>query len=393
MKKKKVLIITVQKAPNIGACLQAYALWKYINDQGCDCKVIDLLRPYHKDFIYTNGFEPLIKYERSLILNIKIKYIRPFKKNIKKLLHIIDTENSNSLNRRVLSEKQIQLFENFNNKISYTETYRSIKDLYDNPPQADVYITGSDQLWNPTQPYSLEPFFLTFVNNDGNKYSYATSIGVSKLSKHTQKLFYKWLRDYKEISVREFQAVDIIQSITNKKVVRCCDPTFLLSGNYWENMATHNRLINEKYIFVFSLDYDQRLLEYAKVIQKRIKCKIITYQSFFKKNDIEKYNLDMIEDIGPIEWLSLINHAELVLTNSFHGSVFSLLLHTPFRVAISNNRGSRIVSLLKDVDLECLLLTEKTDNQCIPEIDFDKSDLRIKNMSDFGKNYLNKILS
>ena len=101
----------------------------------------------------------------------------------------------------------------------------------------------------------------------------------------------------------------------------------------------------------------------------------------------------MIEDIGPVEWLSLINHAELVLTNSFHGSVFSLLLHTPFRVAISNNRGSRIVSLLKDVDLECLLLTEKTDNLCIPEIDFDKSDLRINYMSDFGKKYLNKILS
>lgn len=389
---KKVLIITVQKAPNFGACLQNYALWKYIEQQGFDCKVIDLLRPYHKDFIYTKGFDSLNKYERTWFQNIKIEYIRPFKRYLKKLLSTRASKGNDSLNKRVLSESEILLFEKFNNNISYTKTYKSIGELYKNPPQADIYITGSDQLWNPTQPYSLEPYFLTFVNNGGKRYSYATSIGLSVLSEHTKRLFSKWLIGYDMISVREAEAVHIMKSLTNNNIVRCCDPTFLFPRKFWLQMAA-DRIIKEKYIFVFSLDYDRRLLEYAASIQNTNKCKIISYQAFYKKTDTNKCNLEMIDNVGPIEWLSLINHAELVLTNSFHGSVFSLFLHTPFRVAISNNRGSRIVSLLKDVDLECLLLTEKTDNQCIPEIDFDKSDLRIKNMSDFGKNYLNKILS
>ena len=392
MNKKKVLIITVQKAPNFGACLQAYALWKYISDKGFDCKIIDLLRPYHKDFIYTKGFDPLNKYERGWLLNLKIEYIRPLKYYLKKLLCLSKSEDINTFKKRSFGKKEIQLCEDFNNNISYTRVYRSIGDLYKNPPQADLYITGSDQLWNPTQPYSLAPYFLTFVNNGGRKYSYATSIGVSELSNHTKKLFSRWLTDYEMISVRETEAVNIIKGLTNNSIVRCCDPTFLFSGDYWMRMAS-KRIVKEKYIFVFSLDYDQRLLEYASHVQNKNKYKIISYQTRYKKADIDKFNLEMIDNVGPLEWLSLINNAELVLTNSFHGSVFSILMHTPFRVAISNNRGSRILSLLKDVGLECLLLTENITNLDIPKIDFNKSDLHVKCISDFGKKYLNKILS
>lgn len=392
MKKKKVLIITVQKAPNFGACLQAYALWKYIGLQGFDCKVIDLLRPYHKGFVYTKGFDTLNKYERNWLLNIKIGYIRPFKRYLKKLLGIRKHKDGDGLSKRILSEREILLFDEFNNNISYTDTYKSIGDLYRNPPQADIYITGSDQLWNPTQPYSLEPYFLTFVNNGGRRFSYATSIGVSVLSEYTKKLFSRWLTNYDMISVREAEAVKIIKGLTNKNVTRCCDPTFLFPGYYWRRMAT-DRIVKERYIFLFSLDYDQRLLEYAASVQNTDNCKIISYQTNYKNTDVSKFNLELIDNIGPLEWLSLIDNAELVLTNSFHGCVFSILLHTPFRVAISNNRGSRIASLLKDVGLERLLLTDDMKSPDIPKIDFDESDLHVKCMSDSGKDYLYKILS
>ena len=80
---KKVLIITVQKAPNFGACLQAYALWKYISDLGHNCKIIDLLRPYHSDFVYTEGFDTFCKKEISWFLNFRIEYVRPFRKKLR----------------------------------------------------------------------------------------------------------------------------------------------------------------------------------------------------------------------------------------------------------------------------------------------------------------------
>ena len=82
MRKNRVLIITVQKAPNFGACLQAYALWKYVSNLGFDCKIIDLLRPYHKEFVYTKGFDLFCNKERSWLLNLRIEYIRPLKRFI-----------------------------------------------------------------------------------------------------------------------------------------------------------------------------------------------------------------------------------------------------------------------------------------------------------------------
>ena len=88
MKRKKVLITTVQKAPNFGASLQAYALWKYISGLGHECKIIDLLRPYHSGYIPTQGFEPFCKKERSWWLNFRIDYIRPLRKNVRNLLYV-----------------------------------------------------------------------------------------------------------------------------------------------------------------------------------------------------------------------------------------------------------------------------------------------------------------
>ena len=85
-----------------------------------------------------------------------------------------------------------------------------------------------------------------------------------------KKLFSRWLTDYEMISVRETEAVNIIKGLTNNSIVRCCDPTFLFSGDYWMRMAS-KRIVKEKYIFVFSLDYDQRLLEYASHVQNNLK--------------------------------------------------------------------------------------------------------------------------
>lgn len=385
---KTVLIITVQKAPNYGACLQAYALWKYISDLGYNCKIIDLYRPYHKGFIYTKGFDPMVKHERSLFMNIRIKYIRPFRSKFKDILKTVKYKKNNN-QQKEKTEQSITLFESFNMKMSYTIPYRSIKELYDNPPEADVYITGSDQLWNPTQPYALEPFFLTFVKNNGKRVSYATSIGVPSLSKYTQKKFTLWLKEYEIISVREKKAIELLKQLTDKPIYNSCDPTLLLSKNHWESLSA-NVMEEEKYIFLFSLGFDKELYDYAAKMKKKLGFKVIV--NYNKNIDISRYGFVLMKDSGPIEWISYINNAECVITNSFHGSVFSLLMHTPFRVKISNNRGSRILNLLNKVDAEHLLMKNQEKEYKIPLIDFNKIDNLIIKMKKESELILYKIL-
>lgn len=131
------------------------------------------------------------------------------------------------------------------------------------PPVYDVYITGSDQLWNPTQRFCLEPFFLTFAPNDAVKISYASSIGISSLTNREKNDFKRWLPSYNAISVREKQAQKMLNEILiGKNVFQVSDPTFLLDRDFWKKMAIvpANR---EPYILLFPLMHDVYLLKFA----------------------------------------------------------------------------------------------------------------------------------
>lgn len=385
--KKRVLIITVQKAPNFGACLQAYALWKYISDLGHDCRIIDLLRPYHEDFVYTKGFDPFCRKERTWFLNFRIDYIRPLRSRIR---HFLNGSKANvqrvSCINQSFSQKK---FDTFNARMKYTNTYQSIGDLYRNPPCADLYITGSDQLWNPTQPYSLEPYFLTFVK-EGVKISYATSIGVSTISNYAKRKFASWLKSYDEVSVREPEAISLLQPLVQKQIRQCCDPTFLLQKSTWNDLAIE-RQINGDYIFLFTVGDGTSVFDYTESLSKKLKIPVYTNKDDYKR--FGAYDFNIKNDIGPLEWIAMIRDAKIVVTNSFHGCVFCLFMHTPFRVSISNNRGSRITNLLKQMKRENLLLSEGNKSLTIPLLDFDETDKIMEEFGDEGRNYLLRYLS
>ena len=158
----KIGIITIHRSQNnYGAALQAFALWKYVTSLGFDCEIIDLYRPIHIGFQASRVHLPLRKKEK--------RTIKSFFKNIKGLF----TKSKKQKTKRILTPEAVQRFEEFNSLIKYSHPYFSVDSLYDNPPEYDVYITGSDQVWNPTMPYCIEPYFLNFVTNGGRKLSYA----------------------------------------------------------------------------------------------------------------------------------------------------------------------------------------------------------------------------
>ncbi len=124
-----------------------------------------------------------------------------------------------SVSKESTNSKRIAKFDDFNKAIKLSTPYYSIDSLYDNPPLYDVYISGSDQLWNPEQPFPIEPYFLTFVqNSNAKKISYASSIGISSLEPLQVRDFTRWLSSYDAISVREPEAARILQPHLKQKI-------------------------------------------------------------------------------------------------------------------------------------------------------------------------------
>jgi hypothetical protein len=330
----KIGIITIHRSPNYGACLQSYGLYTFLKNKGYDVEIIDLLRPTHTEYNQSKKYVPYRREQLSIIQKI-----------IKSLLGI-------SPKKRLLTNEAQLKFESFNNQIRYSRTYYSIDELYKNPPEYDIYITGSDQLWNPTMKFCIEPYFLTFVKNGGRKISYATSIGIEKLENNEKEDFSKWLSEYYSISVREKSGKGLLSELVTSSVTQVADPSFLLEPSQWKNIIVPSK-IEESYILLFTLNYNRELIEFCNRLRKE-SGKRLVYLCLYQPIDVSNLVDIVIDDAGPQEFLGYINSADMVITNSFHGTVFSLILDAGnifSYVPSSQKRGKRITDLLDTYNL------------------------------------------
>lgn len=339
---KRIGIATIHKSSNFGGSLQAYALYKYLESQGHRVEIIDLLRPVHERFIYDSNYRPY----RSDRLSFK-KRARCF---VKKLLGYKD-------DRGYASEASKQRFTEFFKDIKYSKEYRKIGYLYKDVPIYDTYITGSDQMWSPMHPFCIEPYFLTFAPKDKRKISYATSIGVTELTDREKADFKKWLASYDAISVREEQGKQLLESfIKDKNIEVVADPTFLLDIEEWKSLAVAPS-IKENYILLFSLGCNKRLVDFAIKMSKESGKKLVILKGPSLDANSPDYILD--NNAGPKEFLGYFDNADHVITDSFHGSVFSMLMgakNFSSYIIPTSKTGSRITNLLNTVGLPTHLL-------------------------------------
>lgn len=342
---KKIGIITIHKSPNYGACLQSYALWKYIHEQGCDVEIIDLLRPTHDGYKVSRKFKECRTPKKNVLAKIK-STTRAFLGKKRELCP--------------LSEMAQNKFDRFNSNIRLSRSYRGIEDLYKDPPEYDLYITGSDQVWNPSQAYCIEPYFLTFVPKMKMKISYASSIGITELTEKEVRMFKDCLSSYTAVSVREKSAKVLLEQITGLPIEQVADPTFLLSNDTWQHLSESSGYTFTDYMFLFTLSYNVDLFEYVSTLSAQSgKQFIYLCGNIHSVPKQAKDQCTFISDAGPCDFLQLIEKATLVITDSFHCTVFSIILNTNnFYTFIpkGNNRGSRIVDLLSTFSLQTHLL-------------------------------------
>lgn len=330
---KTVGLITIQKAPeNYGACLQAYALWSFLDDRGFDCSVIDLLRPWHPSYIFSSKDSEYTKSIKSKI----IRYLFGKRAGLK-----------------MLNSPRNKAFEIFNGKIKYTKQYNSVDELYRNPPVFDYYVSGSDQIWNPNLNVVNEPYFLTFVKH-GVKISYASSFAINELSSEQSLIYSRWLESYSTISVREEDGLHIIKNMGLSVPSTCVlDPTFLLTSEKWKSLA---KIVpeDEPFIFVYLLHENETINSYIRDIAKRYCYKVkmvISDTAAVVPNDFES-----LMNIGPDEWIGYIYSSKCVFTDSFHCTVFSLLMEKSFQTITTNTAvSSRMKNMLEKFGLKnCL---------------------------------------
>lgn len=258
-------------------------------------------------------------------------------------------------------------------------------------PKADVYMTGSDQVWNFTYNEGLDAHYF-FDGVVGKKIAYASSIGNSELSGEEFGLVRDYTRDYTAISVRESSAVAIFEKM-GRKVEHVLDPTMMLNNQEWPRFS-NPRLIKNPYLFVY-LPYntvDKKLCyESIRKIAKEKKLQVVTFSyDFFK----DTYADRTILFADPGDFLSLMIHADYVVTNSFHGTAFSINLHKNFFVFMPSKFSTRITSVLEMFGVEERLLTKEIAPQQIDvAIDYDVVERQLEDERNKANEYLKKALA
>lgn len=328
---RKIGILTYyHDSVNYGGNLQAYALCKKLEKMGYSAEQI--------------CFDPNAPTSPSGIKEKIIDRLRRIKNAFRSLR--ITKDKNKSRTEKVISDRK-KAFEHFNKEmISHSEKVYVSSDIAETNEKYQCFIAGSDQIWNPK--WYVPSYFLDFVKADNIKTSYATSFGITEFSSEQKELIKKHLNDFAAVSLRE--DCGIYKELFGKEVEVCVDPTLLLSREEWLEV-TAPKMIDEKYIFCYFFGDDCASRKIAMEYSIKNKIKIVTIPHLNGVNVLDDYFGDIqMPSASPEEFLSLINNAECVFTDSFHAVVFSQIFKRKYFVFQRNKKdviSSRIFSITK----------------------------------------------
>lgn len=359
--------ITCHDVYNHGASLQAFALLTYLESVGHVVEIID----YKPD--YLSRHYQLWNVDNSV-----------YDKPIIKQLYLVA-----KLPVRLLALKRKRLFDIFTKKYLKltTKRYHSSEELKRNPPQADVYIAGSDQIWNTLfQTGRDDVFYLDFAPSSAKRISYAASFATEDVADEYRPFIRKMLQNFDAVSIRERCSLPLLASLGRTDGVAVCDPVFLLTREQWENMLP-NQQIHEKYLLVYDTEFSPKVKEIAKRIAKEKNLKIYNVSA----SRIGYADKDMWAS-SPMDFVQLIRDASYVVSNSFHASAFSIIFERDFCV-INRSEGinERMKSLLSNFELEERLVAAYSEKILNP-IDYQLVRPLVQKDIEYSKEFLNQSL-
>lgn len=336
-------ILTFHRAENFGAVLQAFALQTFLENEGCKVSIIDY-RNHKIDAMYD-------------IFNPRILFTR---KNVFASLHLYLSRFKNIRDRKICKKKYEDFRRNFFHLTDKFQTLKKSTDFF------DYVIVGSDQVWNLHLTGGLDRnYFLDFAKDTKTKkiaYAASAEKDPAHLLLHHKKTVSRLLDDFDVLSVREDFLKDELKDYTAKEIKVCLDPTFLLNGNSYVKLAS--TVPDYGYVLVYHMTPipSGSVLAEKIATSKNLKIKEIHIGYGYGKGD-ERHKVNL----GPLEILNYIAHAQEVITSSFHGLALSIILKKNVWV-IDKGNNLRQRNLLSHLGLENHLLT------CVEDYDGDKID-------------------
>jgi hypothetical protein len=324
----KIGIITYHAVANYGAAMQAWALQQYLTKLGHDVFLIDY-RPSH---LTSGGSFRWPKDAWSRRANLVIGYLKVM-----------------SLKKIFLGDGgKLKRFECFHREFFNlsSEVFRTNQALRKNPPQADAYICGSDQIWNASEQFGIDSsYFLDFAPTGVKRISYAASFGRPSVHSRFEAATATLVSEMDAVSVREQSAVKLVQELCGREAVWVPDPTLLVEDDYPDAVAPHDQI--EDYIFSYTLRSRELVAAIESQLSRSTGLKVVSPLTLAADGQGEP---------GPLEWLGYIKSAKYVITNSYHGTLFSIIFRKPFVfVGLSGAKAAfneRANSLLNGLGLQ-----------------------------------------
>ena len=379
--KKKIGIITILQVNNYGAELQAFALCHKLNQLGYDAEIINYLFYKNPGFKSTKGSQPFIKLDAKQKLK---EALYPYFKKFKSIPYA---------KQKKIRDEKFSTFHSDNTRL--TAPINTYEKLYKANLNYDVYIVGSDQVWNPNTNTNIEPYFLTFADKSKLKLSYASSFGVSKIPTIYHEKYRDLIGNLDAIGVREKTGVSIVKDITDKNATWVLDPTLLLDKAEWAEFSIPST-IEEPFLLMYVLTDSAFITDLANKIAKEKNLRIVR---ICKNAFVEDKNPEIINiiDAGPKEYLGLFAKASFVLTTSFHGTCFSVNFNIPFYAVLKKHKlnNSRIVDLLKDLDIpeRILYIDDTIPNTSGFDMDYHSVQEKLELKKTQSLNYLTEALA
>ena len=352
---KRVSVITILDNNNYGTFLQAFALCKVLETYGWVPELVDYCRPHAK---------PLTSWLQMC-------------KEVKNPLRIISRTRGYIRSTALHRKDRLFVKPYLSPRICY-----SVEDIRNSITVADVYMTGSDQVWNSIHNRGIDKaFFLAYAPEGAKKISYAASVGMPEFKEWEKNETKSLLEQYCHITLREESAINLLGSLglDTSKLKSVLDPTLLLDKNQWEKYINRPRLHEEKYLLVYSVEtkaQDALINSVAEKVAKDNGLKIVgVYYG-------GKYNRIMCCDYNhfyatPDEFLSLIYYADFTVVSSFHGTAFSITFEKDFFTIMPDRFNSRVNNLLQISGLENRMI-KSSNIEKLPDYTIDYSNVREK---------------
>lgn len=371
---KKIGILTFHFTTNYGGVIQAYSLYNKIIELGYEVEIINFIPKYYQN-----------RKTRHIIGLTKNVFKNNYFNIISKYLIFKKTNNN--------VETKFDLFRQKNLKLSRLVDEDSLEDILNDYSKI---IVGSDQLWTPSERKNKE-YFLDFNSYKNEKYTYAIDSSNSEASQNDIINLRKSMNDFDDISVRNEHTFVFVKKIIKKEPTIVLDPTMLLDESYF---ILEKNKVEEDYILIYVLGEEinggnSRLINLVK--KKYPGLKTYAVYTYTSKMNFNKNVDKVIYDAGPVEWLNLIRNSKFVITDSFHGVLFSLKFKVPFISYYSEKiREARFFDLAKRFNIGDFIINEIDENKILEildkKINYEELEIIIEKNKTISLEYLNKIL-